>query len=598
MRKRTFIAILAVLTAVLFAGSAFAASVSLKIDRFTYDPDIQSDVMGEAGSIKTDGKPDMGFRFSVSGAQAIKNVTVTQKETGKIWSASPNSGQGLLVVTDSSGTVLNESKSFPLTPVLLMADFRAYIGDAETAFEKDSTLELSLTLVDNKVVKAETQVKGTGKVADKDKKDEKDEKKGVSDGKDGIKFAEFFPKSEFDVVGTGEKISADGKPDARIDLGIEFKDAVINGIKVKSSVGGKSASWDTISGNNIPIVAVVDKNENILNKTNGSVSIAVKGGTKLMLLVQDNNIMPQANSKVTVTVTTADGRVYENSAKRGKVVLDKDTMAVDFKGKGRFDFVGENEKLSSNLNPDNQITAEINSVGTVSGVKVKASNGKVWDTVANNNNWLVAVTDEKNERLNKQDGTVSFKLDGPTKLNLWFEEESGADAPYTVTFVFTNGRAIVANTKETAKPAPKKPAATEPKPSGEIRDVKFISIKPQLINVDIVGKNKKRAANGAKDTMLKIRVTGDGTITAITVKDQWSGGWDTFDSNNGRWLLGVRENTKLLNAADGTVKIPVNGVKTLQLFMQDNGKLRANKGKFIVVVNWSDGEVSENIIEW
>jgi hypothetical protein len=128
--------------------------------------------------------------------------------------------------------------------------------------------------------------------------------------------------------------------------------------------------------------------------------------------------------------------------------------------------------------------------------------------------------------------------------------------------------------------------------------VQFVSPRPVIVNVDVVGKNKKRAANGAKDTALNVRITGNGTITAIVLTNTAGKGWDTTANNNGRWLLGVREGSKILNAPNGRLRIQLNGTKTYQLLMQDNGVLAKKTGRLILSVTWSDGEVTESAFKW
>ena len=60
----------------------------------------------------------------------------------------------------------------------------------------------------------------------------------------------------------------------------------------------------------------------------------------------------------------------------------------------------------------------------------------------------------------------------------------------------------------------------------------------------------------------------------------------------------MREGGKFLNAANGTVKLNVNGTKTYQLLMQNNGKLNAKNGKLLLTVTWGDGEVTETELKW
>ena len=298
----------------------------------------------------------------------------------------------------------------------------------------------------------------------------------------------------------------------------------------------------------------------MLNKTDGTVAFAVKGAGRYVLLTQDNSgIMADPAAKVKITISLADGRMFEKDAVRGKTTALKDSLSAEYKGTGKYDFAGPNEKMESNLNADRQIDAVINVSGTVTGVRVKCTaSGKIWDTIAGNNNPLVVLTDEKGAKQNKADGTLSMALNGEKKLSLWFDEEESKNVgPYQITFVMSNGQVLEASTGK-APAAQAAPAATVTKAD---RAVAFASAKPAVVNIDLVGKNKKRAASGSKDTSVNIKVTGSGNVTAIVLTDNTGKGWDTLPANNGRWLLGVREGNKVLNQKNGTVRIPVNGSK-------------------------------------
>jgi len=158
----------------------------------------------------------------------------------------------------------------------------------------------------------------------------------------------------------------------------------------------------------------------------------------------------------------------------------------------------------------------------------------------------------------------------------------------------SNGQVLEASTGK-APAAQAAPAATVTKAD---RAVAFASAKPAVANIDLVGKNKKRAASGSKDMALNVKITGKGNVTALVLTDNSGKGWDTLASNNGRWLIGVREGNKVLNQKNGTVRIPVNGTKTYQLLMQDNGTLAKKNGKLKLIVTWGDGQVTESSLNW
>ncbi len=581
--------IMAALFIVIFSGSAFAASLGLDIDSISFNADEKADILGEGSSRSADGKADASFTLAVSGAQAIKEISLKNETTGKMWSTSPSGNVGLLLVKDSGGNILNSSGRLPVTPVLLGADFKLYINDAEGSIPKDSDFTVIVTLIDNQDIGAKTKVKGLGKPVTTAAQQ--------TAGEEGIFAFETNGISEHDFAGSGEKVGADSKNDYQFTIALNFKDATVRAMKITAQSTSKKSEWDTIAGNSLPIVTVIDSGSNILNKTDGTVAFNVKGPGKYILLVQDKDgIMGETAVKAKITISLSDGRMFERDAVRGKTAAIKDSLAAEYKGTGKYDFTGPNEKMESNLNADRQIDAVLNISGTVTGVRIKCSaSGKVWDTIAGNGNPLIAVTDDKGNRLNKSDGTVSMAVNGEKDLSLWFDEEESKNVgPYQVTFVMSNGQVLDTSTG--------KISAAQPAPVSTItkadRAVAFASSKPALVNIDLVGKNKKRAASGSKDMALNVRITGRGNITALVLTDNSGKGWDTLPANNGRWLIGVREGNKVLNLKNGTVRIPVNGTKTYQLLMQDNGALAKKNGKLNLSVTWGDGQVTESTLKW
>lgn len=570
---------------VIFTGSAFAASFGLDVDSIRFNPEEKEDILGAGSSSTADGKADASFSLSVSGAQAIKEISLKNETTGKTWSTSPSGSTDLLIVKNSNGEIINTSGRLPVIPVLLGANFKLYINDAETAIPKDSVFTVIVTLIDNNDVTGKTSVKGQGKQVT------------PTTASEGISLFETNGVSEHDFAGIAEKVGADWKNDYQFTLILDFKDTTVRAMKITALTSSKKAEWDTVSGNTIPIVTVIDSGNNILNKTDSTVAFNLKGSGKYTLLVQDKDeVMADPAVKAKITISLSDGRMFEREAVKGKTAAQKDSITAEYMGTGRYDFTSPSEKMESNLNADRQIDAVINISGTVAGVRVKCtSSGRIWDTIAGNGNHLVVLTDDKGTRQNKNDGTVSIAVNTEKKFSLWFDEEDSKKVgPYQVTFVMSNGQVFEASTAKTS--------AELPAPVAEVtkadRSVVFAASKPAIVNVDLVGKNKKLAASGSKDMALNIRITGKGVVKALALTDNSGKGWDTLAANNGRWLLGVREGSKVLNIKNGTVRFPVNGTKTYQLLMQDSGILAKKNGKLNLAVTWADGEVTESSIRW
>ena len=588
MMKRFFKPLLIATFLIFFTGSAFALSFGLNVESINFNAEEKEDVMGAGSSRTADGKVDASFNLTVSGAQAIKEISLKNDTTGKIWSSSPSGSTELLLVRDSSGNIINSSGTMPLTPVLLQANFKLYINDAVTAIPKDSNFTVIVTLIDNNDVTGKTSVKGLAQPTV-----QQPTTQATSDG--GISLFEAHGISGHDYAGMSEKIWSDGKNDHQFVLSLNYNQVTVKALKIVAQTSHRKAEWDTIADNKLPIVAVVDSGNNILNRTDGTVSFPVNGKANYVLLLQDiEGILADPSMQAKITISLSDGRIFEKEAVRGKVAASKESFSVEYKGTGRYDFVGSNEKIQSNLNADRQINATINISGAVTGVRVKClSSGKIWDTIQGNNNSLVVLTDDKGNIQNKNDGTISMALNGAKNIFIWFDEEDDKKTgPYLVTFVMSNGQVLEASTEKAAT-APAASTVTK-----EDREVNFTTSRPTIVNLDLVGKNKKLAANGAKDMALNVKITGKGLVKSMVLKFQNGKGWDTLASNNGRWLLGVRENGKVLNNKNGTVRFNVNGTKTYQLLMQDNGELKNKNGKVYLDVTWGDGEITESFLKW
>nr|MCR5335731.1 hypothetical protein [Synergistes sp.] len=131
----------------LFISPAAEAALTLKAESLTFNG-AQEDVAGSGTATSPDGKTDAVFTLYVSGAQAIRDITLTNETTGITWSASSQSN--FMAVKSSQGQFINASGYMPVTPVLLAGRFTLIINDAANAVPKDSKFTAKATLIDGK----------------------------------------------------------------------------------------------------------------------------------------------------------------------------------------------------------------------------------------------------------------------------------------------------------------------------------------------------------------------------------------------------------------------------------------------------------------
>lgn len=586
----------------LFISPAAEAALTLKAESLTFNG-AQEDVAGSGTATSPDGKTDAVFTLYVSGAQAIRDITLTNETTGITWSASSQSN--FMAVKSSQGQFINASGYMPVTPVLLAGRFTLIINDAANAVPKDSKFTAKATLIDGKTTSASTEVKASSvpraasgrpeRVPGERRSDQANGGSGA--GRELIQLFESRGESGMDLAGNGESVGADGRKDFLFDAVIRVpSDMRINGVKITARNGSESAEWDTVRGNGTPLVVLVDGAKNIVNKSDGSVSFA--GEMKCVMLVNDKSgILSRAGTRTKLTVTLSNGRMAEKEATAGRAIVGQNSVKADFRGTGRYDFVGQNKKLQSNMNPDSFIKVSVNAKGRLTGVRVtNTKNGANWDTVTGNSNPLAVLITADGKKLNNADGTVAFDINGTQEFNIAFDEAKDAGTgPYKVTLLMSDGRLLEAATaagKAAAEPAQTAAPAAE-------RALAFVSTKPESVPVDLVGKNKKCSPDGIRDMSLIVKAATKDVIRAIVLTDSTGQGWDTIPSNNGRWLIGVRDNGKLLNnTKDGSVRIDTTPGKQYELLVQNNGKLALGYGKLTMSVTWGDGSVTESTLQW
>ena len=586
----------------LFISPAAEAALTLKAESLAFNG-AQEDVAGSGLSASPDGKPDAVFTLYVTGAQAIRDISVKNETTGVTWSASNQSN--FLAVKSSQGEFINASGTMPITPVLLAGRFTLIINNAANAVPKDSTFTATATLIDGKTTSASTEVKASSVPRAESGRPERtpgerrpEQSANEGSGRELIALFESRGESGMDLAGNGEAVGADGRKDFLFDAVIRVpSDLRINGVKITARNGSDSAEWDTVRGNGTPLVVLVDGAKNIVNKSDGSVSFA--GEMKCVMLVNDKTgILSKPGTKAKLTVTLSNGRMAEKEATAGKAIVGQNSVKAEFRGTGRYDFVGQNEKLQSNMNPDSFIKVSVNAKGKLTGVRVtNTKNGASWDTVPGNSNPLAVLITSDGKKLNNADGSIAVDVNGTQEFNIAFDEAKDAGTgPYKVTVLMSDGRLLEAATAA-GKAAAAEPAQTAA-PAAE-RALVFVSKMPESVPVDLVGKNKKCNPDGIRDMSIIVKATTKDVIRAIVLTDSTGQGWDTIPSNNGRWLIGVRDNGKLLNnTSDGSVKIETAPDKQYELLVQNNGKLALGYGKLTMSVTWGNGSVTESTLQW
>jgi hypothetical protein len=227
-----------------------------------------------------------------------------------------------------------------------------------------------------------------------------------------------------------------------------------------------ASEWDTIPGNGKWLVAVTDSSGNVLNESNGSVSLDVSGKKDFNLWLTDNGTITEGDVKYKVLVVMSDGSILEKDvvrAEEGKEVSKagmpsgtaqvSDKIRATYVGKGPMNYLKKGEVSSllatPDANPDAHVLLKlINTKGTIESITIKAKDSKsgTWDTIPGNGIWNIVVTRAASGGiLSNTDGSFNMEVEGDTELHLWLADNGNfgaAPEKFDVYIAFEDGRLL------------------------------------------------------------------------------------------------------------------------------------------------------------
>lgn len=431
-----------------------------------------------------------------------------------------------------------------------------------------------------------------------------------------------------DKLGPQRSFKPDGKLDVGFSLLIKGTGALRN---VSLRKAGTDQIWETRGGAERPLLLVTDDEGKALNSPSGMSLYAFVLGARLNLWVNDAPTLLANDSRFDVVVTFVDGSNAKASvkvparkiaspsptpvpAKPTESVTTNKFVSADYVGQGEYDFVASEHRLQSNLRPDHRIDVRVEGPGILSAVKIKDPDrtDKGWDTVPGSPLPLLAVTDSNTRILNRNDGSIAVSLGGRSHtLSLWIDgEELEKSKRFTVTLLFSDGKvqsqttSIKANQTTTVSaptqkaPEPQKTEETKPEENAANREIVLVA-KPAPLKRGLVAKSENlKGTPGKNNVSMIVKVLGTGTITSIELENRTGpGAWDTIQKN-GRPIIMVREQTRVLNRANGSVTIPVKTKGEYELIVEDNGSLKKANARFLLTVTWDDDTESQAVLNW
>lgn len=591
---------IAALTSVfIFIWAACAFAAMGEVSAFSLISDKGKDMVGANRNMAADGTHDAGFSLSVRGSGAITRIVLADVKNNARWDTSRSAGLPILAVYDDQGAALNKEGDLPIIGFVFGTRLTLWVNDRNSAIAKDGVFEVTVHFVDQSSASATVDVKGIAAVP--------------STSSETLTIVSALlkgPVSE-DFTGpavTNKKIGASGRNDWATELKVRGT-GTITGFRLRNTSGAAGA-WDTFPTSNNPLLAIMSDGSvtlpKIFNKADGTVAIPISGDMTFYLLAEDNGSLADDKTESSAAVYIGN-KIVEASVKRPEPADEAlKVVSFDYRGRGRYDFVGTTPRLEKNLAPDMELVFSMTGGGTINGIRITGSwndsDGrkvtKTWDTIAGNSNMPIAVTRADGKLLNRSDSTVSIAVKDRDTFSFWIDDdgEPGDVATFRADVAFSDGRILTGTWQAPVEVTP--PATTTEDPKGPERSVRLIA-KPSVLAAGVVNKTEVPASGSKNNVSLIVRVRGKGTIVRMSLVNQTAAGsWDT-NLGNKIPLLGVRQKSALVNdKKTGAVKIAVNNSADLELVVEDNGSLRKSGARFLLNIAWSDGELTKELLAW
>jgi hypothetical protein len=376
------------------------------------------DLTGRNKRLRGDGVADYGIQVVLEGTGTVTGVDVRSIEGESAqWDTLPNSSSWLVAVMQS-GKVLNKPDGSIDASLRGKSALDLLVTDNGAIANGKSRFEVSFTFSDGAEVSRVIETEGASP------------SEGTFSGS-----AVLTGAGTRDLVGKNEQRRGNGTNDWKVDLKVSTP-GTIKGMKIENT-SGSAGHWDTIPGNGRWLIAVTERNGNILNRSDGSVLIAISRETELELWIEDNNSLGDRDLVSHVTLMYDDGRSLSREIVR-RVGTDRsdrrerqdDKREVRFSGPRQAsssDYVGARERIGPDGNFDWLFEFQIMGKGRVKAIMVEniGTGSGVWDTIPGNGNWALGVVlPGKGGKglLNNYDSSVSFEVPPNRNLQLFMED--------------------------------------------------------------------------------------------------------------------------------------------------------------------------------
>jgi hypothetical protein len=295
------------------AASAAPAGSGAKLISSAYKGPGGYDLSDGTKKLGSNMNPDHRFDISLAGGDTLIGVRIRAAGGGapeKTWDTVATTGNPLVVVTDlGKGTPLNGADGSISIPITNLRDLSLWVDGSDALTKQDFRLTLLFTggrieETDIKQAAAQTPARSS----DAGPAPDANNRRAGRGMERAVQLGAKPVQIKLDVVGKNRLKKASGTKDFSLVIKVRGQGA-IEVISLANQTG--KGRWDTIPGSSAWLMLVRKNNSQVNDPKDFSVSIPIKGGDTLELLIEDDGTLAKKDARFLLAVTWDDGEITE-----------------------------------------------------------------------------------------------------------------------------------------------------------------------------------------------------------------------------------------------------------------------------------------------
>jgi hypothetical protein len=267
---------------------------------FAFQGQSEQDLVGDGERPGSDGRRDWRFRLDLSARGTLIAATLSLGQSLHQWDTLAANDIPLLAVTDGEGYLLNRPDGTIRVPLYGETTLFLLASAPSGVFNARGGPEPSLRLVfdDGRIIET------TGTVRER------------PSAPGPTMTARTVDLPGRDMTTSSEILVGDGRPDHAVRLTFASLPKGSRLIELSLKPRGTGHGWDTVPGSGHWALAVTDREGNILNGTDGSLSLSVGTEETLILWLTDDGALANRGRPFLLRALFADGTTLEAELQR------------------------------------------------------------------------------------------------------------------------------------------------------------------------------------------------------------------------------------------------------------------------------------------